>query len=449
MGRRFGPLDLARQRRRLEVDRGGSTDIFLGALEPRTTAKPKPMLLLAGFTFLFLAALSPPLRGQDQLHPEFFLSGMVAMTVTEGDKGARERNDFRRGDNALGHLRFTAFGDVVFNQRFTLLNQIILDPATRPGLNSFLRTYLRYTLVASPSAPLHLQVGRLPTGFGSFAPRAYADRNPLMGLPLLYSYFTTLRSNQLPADNDDLLRHRGRGLAAGFTGYQESTAPNFNGLPLVYDACWDFGVQALGSVWRFEYLVGITQGTLSDPRTNPSDNNDGKQLLGRLAFVPRAGAVVGASFARGPYLDDGVATQIETAGADVEDFEQIIYGLDLEYGIRHFQLIAEFASNTWQAATLNAGAVDLKTVSWYVEISYKLKAGLTAAARYGRLDFGKITSGSGRRTDWEYDVGRSELGLHYLFTDGVIGKAVWQRHVIDQPGARKLNLGALQLVTSF
>ena len=48
------------------------------------------------------------------------------MTLTEGDEGARERNSFRRGDNSLDHVRFTAFGDVVFNHRFSLLNQIIL-----------------------------------------------------------------------------------------------------------------------------------------------------------------------------------------------------------------------------------------------------------------------------------------------------------------------------------
>ena len=371
------------------------------------------------------------------------------MTLTEGDEGARERNSFRRGDNSLDHVRFTAFGDVVFNHRFSLLNQIILDPAARAGLNTYLRTYARYTLVANPSAHLHLQVGRLPTGFGAFAPQAYADRNLLMGLPLFYTYFTSLRSNQLPADNDDLLRHRGSGLAARFTGYRDSTAPNFNGLPLIYDACWDFGVQAVGSVWRFEYLIGITQGTLSDPRTNPADNNNGKQLLGRLAFVPHVGAVVGASFARGPYLDKRVETQIENSGAELEDFEQVIYGLDLEYGIRHFRVVAELASNTWEAATLDSGPVDLKTLSWYVEASYKLKPGLTATARYGRLDFGTIVSGTGRRTDWEYDVGRSELGLRYRLTDGVIGKAVWQRHVVDQPGVPNLDLAALQLVASF
>ena len=66
-----------------------------------------------------------------KLEPEIFLGEMVAMTLTAGDEGARERNSLRRGDNSLDHVRFTAFGDVVFNQRFSLLSQIILDPTAR------------------------------------------------------------------------------------------------------------------------------------------------------------------------------------------------------------------------------------------------------------------------------------------------------------------------------
>lgn len=66
-----------------------------------------------------------------------------------------------------------------------------------------------------------------------------------------------------------------------------------------------------------------------------------------------------------------------------------------------------------------------------------------------RLNFGEIANGTGRQTDWEYDVTRSELGLHYRFTAGIVGKAVWQRHVVDRPGAKNLDLAALQLVASI
>ena len=103
----------------------------------------------------------------------------------------------------------------------------------------------------------------------------------------MYHYFTSLRSNQLPADNADLLAHRGEGLSSRFAGFSGGGSPQrFNGLPMIYDPCWDFGVETIGSIWRLEYLVALTQGTLSDPRSRPGDNNDGKQLAVHLGFVP-------------------------------------------------------------------------------------------------------------------------------------------------------------------
>ena len=63
----------------------------------------------------------------------------------------------------------------------------------------------------------------------------------------------------------------------------------------------------MGSAWRLEYSLAVTQGTLSDPRSNATDNNDGRQVAGRLGFVPFAGLLVQGSYAQGPYLDRSVA----------------------------------------------------------------------------------------------------------------------------------------------
>lgn len=138
-----------------------------------------------------------------------------------------------------------------------------------------------------------MQAGKLPTSFGVFSPRAYPDKNPLVRLPLMYYYFASLRSTHLPADATDLLAHRGQGQTAlvvtGFTG--RGATALFAGLPVIYEPCWDFGGAAIGSLWRFEYLLPPTQGILSDPRASPSDNNGGLQLA----------ACLGLSVARGPY----------------------------------------------------------------------------------------------------------------------------------------------------
>jgi hypothetical protein len=103
-------------------------------------------------------------------------------------------------------------------------------------------------LVSNAHSDLHVQFGKIPTPFGHFTERAYADKNPLLGQPLLYQYFSSLRSNQLPADNEDLLSQRGSG-RGGFAGYKGGGSESArSGLPLVYDSCWDYGGGLIGSV---------------------------------------------------------------------------------------------------------------------------------------------------------------------------------------------------------
>ena len=216
-------------------------------------------------------------------------SALTTLNLNLADREGLEHNKLRRGDSPFSNLALTLFGDVVFAPQLTLFNQLLIDPSSRANqsLSTYLNSYLRYTVFSRPRADLHRQAGKLPTPFGAFGPRAYQDKNPLVGLPLMYHYFTSLRSNQLPADSADLLAHRGQGqVSLGFTGFKGGGSSQlFAGLPMIYDPCWDFGAEALGSLWRFEYLVALTQGTLSDPRSSPSDNNDGRQLAARLGLA--------------------------------------------------------------------------------------------------------------------------------------------------------------------
>lgn len=85
--------------------------------------------------------------------------------------------------------------------------QILIDPSSSMGLESFLRSYLRFDV-------------------------------------LMYHYFTTLRSNQIPASNADLLKHRGQidyGDIDG-TGTGEKTP-------------WNYDVSSIPDVPEGTYLV--------------------------------------------------------------------------------------------------------------------------------------------------------------------------------------------------
>ena len=382
-------------------------------------------LVVAAFTSAGTAA------AQTAPGTQAFFSGTLDLAHPFGGDGEPEVNRLIRGDNPFDNVRLRLFADVVIRPRWTVFNQILIDPSSSMGLESFLRSYLRFDVFKKEKADLSLQAGVVPTPFGAYSPRAYSERNPLISDPLMYHYFTTLRSNQLPAGNADLLRHRGQGQAADFTGFAGGGSTiKFNGMPIIYDPCWDVGVQALGSAGRLEYIFGVSQGTLSAPRFKGGDNNHGKQVSARLAFVPRPGLVLGASFARGPYLDSALQPNLPP-GTRVEDFNQIIYGFDAEYGVRHLALYAEVANNRWQAPNITDGQgrrQDLKTLGWYVEGRYTLRPGLFAALRYDRVDFGDIDDGTsaGRKVPWNYDVHLWEYGVGYYLTDRIIAKLVRQ-----------------------
>lgn len=405
------------------------------------------MKILLWGTLVFGLVGMQPAAGQSGPVRQF--NGLTTLNLNLAEREGLERNKLRRGDSPFSNLQLTLFGDAAFDPRLALFTQLLIDPSSRAvqSLSTYLNSYLRYTVFSRPLADLHLQAGKLPTPFGAFGPRAYQDKNPLVGLPLMYHYFTALRANQLPADNADLLVHRGQGqTAAGFTGFKGGGSNQlFNGLPMIYEPCWDFGAEAIGSLWRFEYLVALTQGTLADPRSSPGDNNDGLQLATRLGLVPATGLVLGASYARGPYLDRAVAAALGP-GEDVEDFHQQLLGADAEYSAGRFRVMGEAALNRFEVPTI---AEDLKTSGFYLEGNYTLRSRLRAALRYSGLRFAKIGDGAGGQATWDYDVDRWEAGLSYPLYEGVLGKLVWQHTRLDQPGADGLEVLTLQINSSF
>lgn len=412
------------------------------------------LVLRCLFGLALLAALTPAVAAaQTEPSPQTFFGATLDLATALGERGAPEINQQIRGESPFDNVQLRVFADVVVSRRFTVFNQILINPSTqRLELASFLRSYLRYEAFRRAKSDMQVEAGKIPTVFGAFSPRAHSNRAPLVSVPLMYHYFSSLRSNQLPADNADLLRHRGEGAIARFRGFAGGGSTLLqSGLPMVYDPCWDVGVAVVGSLGRLEYRAAVTQGTVSSPRFKGGDNNEGKQGALRVAFVPLIGLLVGASYARGPYLDSAVTGALP-AGAKVEDFDQEIYGFDLDFSVRHFQLIAEFAVNRWESPKITdgrGGPADLHTRGGYIEAKYALRPGLFLAARYDRLAFGEIDDGTqtGTATPWDYGIRQWEWGVGYHLTDRVIGKLV--RLDYRRPGSSSPDFWALQVSTAF
>lgn len=388
-------------------------------------------------------------RGEDV---EVYPYGTIDVQMSTGDDRARELNRQRRGNSPFSHIVGNLFADVAAGDRLVVFNHLIVDPTSRAPLSSFLRTWVRYTAVQRDLFDLHVQAGKIPTPFGHFTERSYSDSNPLLGYPLMYHYSSSLRSGLLPSGNDELLAHRGQGSPESFSGYGgEEGVGAVAGLPMVYDSCWDFGGGIIGSFWRFEYLLAITTGSLSDPKTNGQDNNDGVQLAGRLGVVPFPGMQLRLSVARAPYLDEDVASGL-LPGQTVEDFEQRIVGLSAQYEWRHLSLTGEWAANAWESPHIVGGAGtsrDLTVDGFYAEGRYKLAAGWFVAARYSGLRYGSIPNADGQSVPWDWDVDRHEVGTGYWITDGVLVKLAAQINDIEAPGVDRASLLSSLLVVRF
>ncbi len=287
---------------------------------------------------------------------------------------------------------------------------------------------------------LWFQAGKIPPAFGAFPERWYPAANPLVGDPLMYSYETSLRADNIPADADDLLSQRGMGASPEFQG-GGVTFPR-PGMAMVEIFRWDSGVMGFGAVGRFEYVAGVTNGTLSNPLVE--DDNDGNQILGRLRFRPSPAFNAGVSAARGPYLDKVIEDSLDDQS--LGSFHQTTVGGDINYARGHVLLYAEAGWSRWESPNIDQ---PLEAVSAFFEARYRFFPGVYAAGRLDRLSFNDIAAGNGERTRWEFPVTRLEIGAGYSFDRHVVLKLVGQFNRYDEASALDEDIIAFQIVVHF
>ena len=352
-------------------------------------------------------------------------------------------NVLTRGDSPFDAARLRAFADASVNDRVQVFAQVVIgDMVVGDGVPLYVDgAYV--VLTPSPSRDLHALVGKIPWAVGTYAPRTYSDKNPLIGTPLMYQYHTSLVFYAVPPSADALLATAGGGQTSGvnYFGF-----PMSRGMPLVDDSYWDIGITLTGSQRPFEYALGVTQGTPGWGST-PREENDGKTVLARLGVAPTPALRVGLSGAVGPYLT-GVESSLPP-GAAIADYLQQLVMADAELSLGHAELRAEGARNVWETPTVG----DLEVTSGYVELKYLLDFGGYLAGRVDAERFGKITASSGERRPWDLDVTRYEFGFGYRFDTHVRAKAIVQTTTLDGGvpgvGERRESLVAAQLSVGF
>ena len=291
-----------------------------------------------------------------------------------------------------------------------------------------------------PDKDLHLEAGKIPWPIGTWGPRTYSNKNPLVGVPLMYQYHTSLPFNGVATSADEVLSQAGQGeFTVTYGGFP------FKGMPIVYDRCWDVGIVGLGSFRPVEFSLGVTNGTPSDAQPG-RDNNKGKSFMGRVGITPLTGLRVGVSGSIGPYLSGESSLP---AGAKAEEFDQKLVMADFEYLVGHAELRAEGVVNTWETPAVG----DLTVHGYYVEGKYSFPVGLYLAARWDQLLFSDIQGSTGPARPWDDNVSRFEGGAGYRVLHPLTAKVVYQMDKLDPVApagqSRRYDLMAAALSFSF
>ena len=212
------------------------------------------------------------------------LSGMVDVAHKRdirqkaGERDA-QINKALKGGSPFSLVRTRFFVDGEVREDISVFTTVLYDEGV--GLLELEGAYISFKGVRQYEA-LSVQVGKMATVFGSFAPRSFGVVNPLIGLPLIYHYFSAVQGASVPRDNADHFARRD-----AITSFRR-------GLPMIYDACWNTGVELTGSLEHFTYAAALTKGTLSNPSANGSE---GLQFVGRLGVQPSMGSKMAISLA--------------------------------------------------------------------------------------------------------------------------------------------------------
>jgi hypothetical protein len=377
-----------------------------------------------------LACLAPVCRTEAQTLPSepisiasghLVVSGDVSGTVGTADPGFFNYTDYNH--SALRLFRVDVSATVNAGDHFAVLGEVRAENLDQ------LSPYALFLRVKPWTAhDITIQLGRVPPTFGAFARRTYPSDNPLIGYPLAYQYLTSLRTDSLPADADDLMRRRGRGWLDRFTIGDQTLE---HGIPLVTAFRWDTGVQVHARTANgvVNGTAAVTAGTLSNPLFH--DDNAGRQLAARMEFRPVAGLIVGASGARGPFVSAAAAAAAVGEGHDRE-FTQTAWGADIEYSRGYVLLRFETIVSEWRLPVVREPAlsVPLRAVSSSAEGRYKLAPGLYVAGRLDHLGFNDLHATT-TTAPWDAPVTRAEAGVGFSIQRNLLLKVSYQYNTRD------------------
>src|SRR5690349_980249 len=170
--------------------------------------------------------------------------GLLDLVAT-GRSETAELNEMWLGDSRFDAYAARVFVDGAVNDRVQVFTQLLVTEV--PGV----RAMGAYAMIEPwKGRDVHVLAGLIPYLVGTYEERVYSDKNPLVGIPMLYHHHTTLLWYEIPATADQLLAHAG----ADYRGVDyPSGGAGVPGMPVIYETWWDFGVGVTGSARPLEF----------------------------------------------------------------------------------------------------------------------------------------------------------------------------------------------------
>lgn len=365
---------------------------------------------------LFVSLLAPAAAHATELRAH----GLLDLVLSSGDE-ARYTNLQTQGDSNFDPYRVHLFLDAKVSPTLDVYLETILHEGSFSVVAD--GAYAQWTPWADRDA--HLEAGKVPWPIGTWAARTYSDHNPLVGMPLMYQYHTSLSWSVEPVSIDALVGAAG----TGQTSLAYSSGFGL-GMPVVDDRWWDVGAVVLGSQRPFEYSLGVMQGSPGWPVT-AADNTPGETVLGRFGFAPTAGVRVGTSASWGTWMPEWFSYGLP-AGHSLRDYHEGLAMADLELSRGPWELRSEGFLKQWETHT--TGTLHLH--GGYGEARFGLGDGAWLAARYDMIRFANVTTSAGVHRPWDDGVDRFEGGFGYRVNRDVRLKAAWQHDVRHPFGAK-------------
>ena len=191
------------------------------------------------------------------------------------------------------------------------------------------------------SDALVVDAGKMPHPVGSFAPRRYPDRNPLVGVPDAY--------------------------------------------PVQYP----WGIQLSGVRGGIDYRAGMISLPLSDERYLPAHTPTARPVLG-IGFTPSVGMRLGVTSTWGPYLGDALSPA-QLAGRRWRDYQQRVVAVDGQVSRGYVEVRGELATARYEVpGAPGAPPFTVHGFAWWGEGRYALSPRLFVAARVERNEYAYI-----------------------------------------------------------